>query len=138
MTYEEILSDLGKRLGLDLVPDRNNTCELVLKEEGLSLFLEPDANSDDLILAISLGELAPGKGSELLMRAALIANGLHRPFLGTLAYSRPTNQLVLFERAPMLYIDGKMTLDLMLPLIEEARRWIEAIKSGRLPDLQAK
>lgn len=134
MTYEEILADLGKRIGIDLVPDQNNTC-LVRLEDGLLIYLEPAQESEDLIIGIPLGTVAPGKGGERLLQMTLIANGKHRPFLGSFAYSLPLDQLILFERAPLPYIDGAMTFNLLLPLIEEARRWRDAVRGGTIPAL---
>jgi hypothetical protein len=132
MTYEELIGDLGTLLGLTLTPDRNNTCQLLLEDE-LVVFLEPTAEADDLIVGIPLGSVAPGKGAERLFQAALIANGKLRPFLGSFAYSRATDQLILFERAPLKYIDATMTLALMRPLIDEARRWRDGIRGGTIP-----
>lgn len=133
-TYEEILKDVGHQLGLELKPDENDTCQLRVEDQ-LDLYLEVDDVTGDLVLATPLGELAPGKMTQSFFKASLLANDLPRPFAGRFAFSATLNQLVLFERASLLYVDSKIIFQILLTLVSEGKRWKEAILNGIAPDL---
>lgn len=86
--FGSLLQELGKVLEIpDLHPDRNNSCQIVLKN-GLNLQIELDRSGQFLIFGADLGVVPPGRYRENLFREALKANDMPHPIHGILAYSK--------------------------------------------------
>jgi len=128
-----LLQELGRILEIaDLHPDRNNSCLIKLKE-GFNIQLELDRSSQFLTLGADLGMVPPGKYRENLFREALKANGMPPPLYGTLAYSKRTDHLILFEKIQVRDLTGGKIAAEITPFTEKAKIWEDAVKRGDVP-----
>lgn len=128
-----LLEELGKRLdNADLRPDSNNSCLIRLKG-GQHIQLELDKTGLSLVLGTELGVPPPGKYRENLFREALKANNMPYPLHGTLAYSKKSDQLVLFEKFIIQDLTGDRVAEAIIPFTQKAVVWAEAIKSSSIP-----
>lgn len=128
-----LLKELGPTLQIpDLHTDRNNTCLIKLKN-GIQIQLEIDRSGRFLILGADLGVVPPGKYRENLFREALKANDLPHPTHGTLAYSKKSDCLVLFEKIPTTDLTGEKIAAEILPFSEKAIQWKDAIQRNEIP-----
>lgn len=130
--FEELLTQLSQTMGIPLKIDTHGTCLIALDKE-LQVYLEPDKDPHQLIIGIVLGRLSPGKLRENFMKAALQANNAPYPNYGTFAYSRRTDQFVLFDRLYMDKAEGKMILDHLMAFADKAKLWKLALQTGRFP-----
>lgn len=132
--FEIILKDLSQHLNINLRPDEHHSCLIVL-EDKLKIQLELDPTETHLVLGCILGEVPSGKFREEVLFQALKENGKRYPRLGTFAFSRKLNSLVLFE---MLLTDAHPTetiLTILTPFIRKAKAWSEALAQGQFKPL---
>lgn len=134
--YEGLLQELGKVLGLALVPDANNSC-LVRLPNGLEVQFELDQTGDRFIMGTDLGAMPSGRYRELMFREALKANGMPAPRPGILAYSKSADRLILFRWLLARELNGEKIAFLLGPFSEKALEWREAIRQGDVPQFQA-
>lgn len=128
-----LLQELGKQMdNIELVPDSNNSCLIHLKE-GINIQLEIDKTGLFLILGADLGEVPPGKYRENLFREALKANDLPHPINGTLAFSKKSEHLVLFDKISIEGLQGEHIATHIQPFTQKAILWAEALKRGDIP-----
>lgn len=131
--FGSLLQELGKILEIpDLHPDRNNSCLIKLKS-GLSIQLEFDRSGQFLILGSDLGTVPPGRYRENLFREALKANDLPYPNHGTLAYSKKSDHLIIFEKMAAADMTGEKIAAEIMPFSEKALVWKEALQKGDVP-----
>lgn len=131
--YGSLLEELGKILEIpDLHPDRNNSCQIVLKN-GLSLQLEFDRSGQFIIIGADLGVVPPGRYRENLFREALKANDMPYPIHGTLAYSKKSDRLILFEKLRSHELTGESIAAELVPFSEKAIIWKEALERSDVP-----
>lgn len=130
-----MLQEMGATLEItDLHPDRNNTCQIRLKN-GLDIQLELDKSGQFIVLGSDLGTVPPGKYRENLFREALKANDMPYPNHGTLAYSKKSDHLVLFEKMNIKDLNGEKVAVEITPFSEKALIWKEALQRGDIPSL---
>lgn len=128
-----LLQELATILKIDpLIPDSHNTC-LVRFKEGVNVQLEPDKGGVNLLIGAQLGTVPPGRYREDIYREALRANGLPLPRVGTLAYSRQADALVLFELMPLKDLTGTKLADFLQSFLAKALIWQEALIKGEVP-----
>lgn len=128
-----ILQEVARALKIpDLHPDGNHSCRIKL-QDGMEVQIELDRGANFLVVGTELGEMPPGKFRENLFREALKANAMPPPINGTLAYSKATNQLVLFEKIPVRSATGELVASIIPLFVEKAKVWSEALKRGELP-----
>jgi hypothetical protein len=130
-----MLQEMGTNLEIpDLHPDRNNTCQIRLKS-GLDIQIELDKSGQFIVLGADLGTVPPGKYRENLFREALKANDMPYPNHGTLAYSKKSDHLVLFERMNIKDLNGEKVAVEITPFSEKALIWKDALQRGDIPPL---
>jgi len=131
-----LLQELATILKIEqLVPDGHNTC-LVRFKEGVNIQLEPDKNGINLLVGAQLGTIPPGRYREDIYREALRANGLPPPRIGTLAYSRQADALVLFELIPLQDLTGAKLADFLQGFLAKALTWQNALAKGEVPVIE--
>lgn len=125
-----LLEDLSKHLSMNLKPDENQSCLLVIQNK-IEVQLELDPTETYLIIGSILGELPSGRFRSDCLMAALKANARPYPLLGTFAYSRKLNSLVLFEKIETAIFDTNNILSILTPFIKKGIAWKEALDEGR-------
>lgn len=131
--FGSLLQELGTILQIpDLHPDRNNTCLIKLKN-GINIQLEFDRSGRFLLLGTDLGIVPPGKYRENLFREALKANDLPFPTHGTLAYSKKSDCLVMFEKITSTDLTGEKIAAELIPFSEKAIVWKDALQKNDIP-----
>lgn len=128
--FAVILEDISRFLSLDLKPDENNSCLLNIRNK-IEIQLELDPTEKYLVFGCIIGELPPGKFREEALVSGLKANAKPYPRLGTFAYSRLKNSLVLFEMIEIDVFSIENILSILTPFIKKAIKWKEAFDSGR-------
>ena len=128
-TFADIIYELGKNIDLDLSLDTKNTCTLLIDEK-LSVQIEFDKATDNLLLAAFISPLPPGKFREKVLLSALKTN-FSSPLCPILSYNERNNQLALFEYLSLDKTDGKNLYNKLAEFIDIAIRWQKAIESGR-------
>lgn len=126
--FEELLQGLGKAFHLNLHIDHSYACSLQLRE--LVIQLQLDISQENLWIFTKLIEVPPGKFRENVLREALKANSLADPRVGTFGYVAATGQLALFQKYPLLILNGERLAGLMAAFIEMAEAWKKSIASG--------
>ena len=116
--FTVLLEDLSKSLSLNLKPDENNSCLIVIQDK-IEVQLELDPTESYLIIGSILGELPPGKFREDTLLAALKSNAKPYPRLGTFAYSKKVNSLVLFEKLELEIFTVENILGMLTPFIKK-------------------
>ncbi|MBA3238551.1 MAG: CesT family type III secretion system chaperone [Parachlamydiaceae bacterium] len=132
-----LLDELGKSSVLSLGAlhlNSQNTC-LIRLASGLNLQFEMDKYEKNLIIGSVLGEVQRGKYRNDLFREALKANGLPPPRYGTLAFSSQTESLVLHDFLDMRDLRAEQLAEYLVPFLEKAKIWQEAIMGNNLPAL---
>lgn len=129
----DLLEDLGKIFDLPLEPDRKNSCSIVIDEK-FKIQMELNHLQDKLIVGAYLGVVPPGRFRENLLAHALKANAVY-PRIGTLGYSPYHNQLALFDFLILEGLNGDKLADSLGLFIAKGNEWIEALKTGILPQL---
>lgn len=133
--FGSLLQELGKILEIaDLHPDRNNSCLINLKT-GISIQLEFDKGGQFLVLGADLGTVPPGKYRENLFREALKSNDLPYPNHGTLAYSKKSDHLILFEKISSVDLTGEKIAAELTPFSEKAITWRDALQKNDIPNI---
>jgi hypothetical protein len=131
--YSLILQELGKLLKIsDLQPDGNNSC--LIKFPGkISVQIEQDKNPLYLLICCELGVISPGRYRENVFIEAMKSNGLLPPRHGDFAFSTVADKLILQEMVPLQSMNGDRLHALLLPFVEKARYWQEALAKGETP-----
>ncbi len=130
-----ILQEVARALKIpELHPDSNNSCRIKLKE-GIEIQLELDRGGNYLVLGTELGVLPGGKYRENLFKEGMKANALPYPINGTLAYSRATNNLILFEKIPIRTATGEQVASIIPLFVEKAKVWAESLRRSELPPI---
>lgn len=135
--FESLLQEIGKELKIkDLHADRNHSC-LIKFKEGISIQIERDESGEGLVIGCTIATIPPGKYRENVFREALKANGLPEPRFGTFAYSKRSDQLVLFIILPIKDLTGEKIIAVLLPFKEKATVWKDAIEHGNVPSINS-
>ena len=129
-----ILDDLGKKIGVPLKPDENNTCLLKMKE-GVSIQIEPDKSGDFLLLGCKLGVMPPGKYRENIFRQALKANDLPTVNTGIFSFSKKSDNLILFKKVYLKTLTAERLVQEVKPFVEKAALWANAIEHNDIPEI---
>ncbi len=130
MDFATLLTELGEVMGSPLSPDEHGECLLELTD-GPEVRLAPEEKK--VLIAMTLGTIAPGPGRANFFRAMLIANGRPHPRFGNFAYGKTIDQVVLSDTVPMAGLNGERLAGWILSLAKQGTLWQEAIKAGRVP-----
>lgn len=131
--FAEIIKELGDQLGLPLQPDERGACLLSINGQ-VKVLIEPDLNKQSLLLMSSIGELAPGKFRENVLKDGLKANAVTTQE-GILAYCESKNALVLFSYLPFSSLHQKKLVDHLNLFLEKIHQWRTGIETGRTDTL---
>lgn len=130
--YSTLLSDLSKAFHVPLSPNLQNACAITLKDN-LTLVIEPDSLSENLIIVIDIGSPQSGVYRQNIFKEALKANGLPPPKNGIFAYSSKKDSLLLCEQVSLENISIPQLLSLFKTLTQKARVWKSAIEKTEIP-----
>lgn len=133
--FSSLLQELSEPLKIkDLKPDSNNSC-LIKFQTGLEIQLELDSSGEFFLIGTTFGPLRPGRYRENIFREALKANGMPYPRYGTFAYSKKTDNLILFDKLHVKDLTGVKIFDHIRPFTEKALLWKEALARGDIPSI---
>lgn len=136
--FGALLQELGKIIKIpDLQPDSNYSC-LIKFPIGISVQIEMTKGGTSLMMACDLGLVAPGRFRENVFREALMANGLPPPRNGDFSYSQKTDHLLLTSYFPLKELNGEKLAAGLIPFMEKAKIWQEAIQRGDIPSHDAR
>lgn len=131
--FGNILEDVSIVLQLPtLQSDKNNSC-LIKFQDDLRLQMEVDRGAEFIIFMAELGEVFPGRYKENIFREALRANNEPYPRYGYFAYRQQAKVLVLLDMIPVREVNQDKLKAFLIPFIDKARVWKEAIKRGEIP-----
>ena len=128
--FEDILNELSDLLDVDLSLDSNRACVIVLNEK-IKIQMEQDIAGEYLTLAAMIADLAPGKFREEVLKSALKVNNTISYSTTILAFVAKLNKLVLYEKIPMIDLNGQKLYDLILDFFHKAENWKNAIEGGK-------
>ncbi len=128
--FEELISELGKYLDLDLHTDHNHACRLRIRDR-VDIQLQMDAAQENLLMVSFATEIPPGKFRENVLLEALKANGLPEPSHATLSYLSQNNHLVLHRIFPLNLLNAERLAGLFGEFLEQVESWKQAIESGQ-------
>jgi hypothetical protein len=132
--FEQVLSELGSKLGIALKPDHNQSC--LLEINGVRLQIDLESDGDEILLGSFLGQLTPGPYRSKVFTEALKRNGNGEASQGILAFTRKNDSLVLFQYLPLTQLTGDILYTHLLEFLEHASIWIESLQRGDLPIFQ--
>ena len=133
--YESLLEEFSKAAHIpNLKPDANNTCLLGLPN-GVKVQIELDSAQTAIIIGSGVGFLPAGRYRETVFKEALKANNLPHPRYGDFAFSKKTDNLILFMKLPLQNLTGDKIAALFAPFSEKAARWKDSIDKGEIPSL---
>ena len=130
MSFDNLVADLGQHLDIELIPDGNGACQLLI-DESIAIQLEPDATGEHLLVASPIFELPPGKFREDVLHKALIANAIQPPSLPTLAFIEKSSILVLFNHLSIKALSTETLTTFLSHFLSLAVEWKEALDSGQ-------
>jgi hypothetical protein len=132
--FEGILKDLEFFFKCHLEPDQNDSC-LIHLGNLLSLQIELDSVGH-LLIGSRLGRVLAGPYRNNLLRAALKSNDTFPPSTGVLGFSQKSQQLILFIYINPSELHQDQISSILLPFIQKAKRWREAISSNEIPIIE--
>lgn len=130
--FGSILKAFEQFFGCPLVPDERNSCLLDMEEAGISLQIEFD-KSGQILMGTRLGVLQMGRYRDDVIKEALKANHTENLSSGIMAFSRKSNQLILFTKLHPDRISPSQLEQLLPPFIARAKQWKEIIAQGKAP-----
>ncbi|MDX8431364.1 MAG: CesT family type III secretion system chaperone [Candidatus Algichlamydia australiensis] len=127
--FQTIIQELSQELATPLKATGDSTCAITFKN---SLFtqIELSENQEKLVIICVIEKLPPGKYREQVLTAALQENALSSPLIGSLSFSRRSDELLLYASTPMAELNGKKLFEILLVLVDKAHRWQEAIQQN--------
>ena len=128
----QLFEELGKRLNIKITPDLKGSCRIRFKG-GVEVQMEQSSNGRYLTLLCNMGEIAPGKYRENVLREALKANGRQPPLYGIFSFSKKQNIFYLFDQVPLDDLSGTRLFEFVQPFLEKAQLWKSAVARGEVP-----
>ena len=138
MTFNELLNDLGERLGgqIDLTPDESNTVNLNI--DAMSVAILGLEEIDGVVLTGVVGEPPPADKMENLYRAILMAN---HNFAGTngatFSINPETKEVSICRMLPLSMTDGEKFFAEMEKFINTMELWKKIISDFRGAEINA-
>ena len=133
--FEDLIKELGQKLGRTLLPDANQSCRLKVREN-LYVQIDLDASGDKILIGSILGTLMQGSYRNAILKQALCVNGTSATPRGILAYSERKDALVLFQFLELAYTNSETLFQFLRIFIAHARVWQEALAAGEIPQLE--
>lgn len=129
--FSELLAELGKILGLQLIEDKYQACSIQIPP--LTIQLQLDPTQENLILFSKVIDLPPGKFRENVLGEALKANALPDPRIAIFSYIAKTNHLAIFQTYPISVLSGEKLSGIFGAFFELGESWHSSIQGGRIP-----
>lgn len=134
--FESLLEEFSKTAEIpDLKPDSNNSCLIVMPNEGPKIQMEIDSTGNYFVMGTGLGFLPMGRYREMIFKEALRANGLPYPRVGDFAFSKKTENLIMFAKLPVKDLNGTKIASTFSAFVEKATHWQDAISRGEVPSI---
>lgn len=128
MTFEELISALGERIGVDLAAE-DGSCVINVDDMVVTLMSLPD--SDRLAVHGEIGD-PPPEGLEQLLSAMLEANHLFAGTAGaTISRDHETGRFHLCRHEPLAILDADSLAALVESFVNTIEIWRKAIASYR-------
>ena len=128
MTFEELISALGERIGVDLAAE-DGSCVINADDMVVTLMSLPD--SDRLAVHGEIGD-PPPEGLEQLLSAMLEANHLFAGTAGaTISRDHETGRFHLCRHEPLAILDADSLAALVESFVNTLEIWRKAIASYR-------
>lgn len=134
--FEQVINELGAKIGINLKPDHNQSC--LIEIEGVRVQIDLEAEGNEIILGTFLGKLNPGPFRTKIFIEALKRNGSSHPGQGVLAFTRKNDSLVLFQYLSLAKVTGEILYAHLQDFLENASIWIDSLQKGNLPAFQEK
>ncbi len=133
MTFEELISGLGSKIGVELTSD-DGSCVINVDDMVVTLMSLPD--SDRLAVHGEIGD-PPPEGLEQLLSAMLEANHLFAGTAGaTISRDHETGRFHLCRHEPLAILDADSLAALVESFVNTLGIWRKAIASYR-PDAKS-
>lgn len=128
MTFEELISGLGSKIGVELTSD-DGSCVINVDDMVVTLMSLPD--SDRLAVHGEIGD-PPPEGLEQLLSAMLEANHLFAGTAGaTISRDHETGRFHLCRHEPLAILDADSLAALVESFVNTLEIWRKAIASYR-------
>lgn len=128
-----ILKEFEAFFNCPLVTDENESCQI---EMGIGINIQLELNRyGSLLVGCRLGSMV-GRYRDQIFKEAMKANYLHAPSSGVFGYSQKSKNLILFMLIDPKTLKPDTINRLMVPFINKAKTWVEAIKAGTIPAIQ--
>ena len=128
MTFEELISGLGSKIGVELTSD-DGECVINVDDMVVTLMSLPD--SDRLAVHGEIGD-PPPEGLEQLLSAMLEANHLFAGTAGaTISRDHETGRFHLCRHEPLAILDADSLAALVESFVNTLEIWRKAIASYR-------
>ena len=128
MTFEELISGLGSKIGVELTSD-DGSCVINVDDMVVTLMSLPD--SDRLAVHGEIGD-PPPEGLEQLLSAMLEANHLFAGTAGaTISRDHETGRFHLCRHEPLATLDADSLAALVESFVNTLEIWRKAIASYR-------
>lgn len=128
MTFEELISGLGSKIGVELTSD-DGSCVINVDDMVVTLMSLPD--SDRLAVHGEIGD-PPPEGLEQLLSAMLEANHLFAGTAGaTISRDHETGRFHLCRHEPLATLDADSLAALVESFVNTLEIWRKAIVSYR-------
>ena len=128
MTFEELISGLGSKIGVELTSD-DGSCVINVDDMVVTLMSLPD--SDRLAVHGEIGD-PPPEGLEQLLSAMLEANHLFAGTAGaTISRDHETGRFHLCRQEPLAILDADSLAALVESFVNTLEIWRKAIASYR-------
>jgi hypothetical protein len=132
--FEELLRDLGSKMGISLKPDAKQSCCLNFGE-GFSIQIDLGHNGDQILIGARLGVLAAGSYADRMLKAALHMNGQLKA-KGYLAFSEKKGELILFQYLFLAPLTAERLYKFLLVFAHHGFVWLDAFRQGEVPALE--
>ena len=130
MTFEELISGLGSKIGVELTSD-DGECVINVDDMVVTLMSLPD--SDRLAVHGEIGD-PPPEGLEQLLSAMLEANHLFAGTAGaTISRDHETGRFHLCRQEPLAILDADTLAAILQSFVNTLEIWRRAIADYRPP-----
>ena len=130
MTFEELISALGERIGVDLAAE-DGSCVINVDDMVVTLMSLPD--SDRLAVYGEIGD-PPPEGLEQLLSAMLEANHLFAGTAGaTISRDHETGRFHLCRQEPLAILNADALAAILQSFVNTLEIWRRAIADYRPP-----
>lgn len=133
--FEDLLKELGSKIGTSLTADRNQSCRLEI-EEGFYVQIDLDSSGERILIGCNLGRLRQGSYRNALIKQAMRTNSAALTPRGILAYSKRNDSLILFQYFTLVYCNAETLYEFIQLFIAHARIWYDSLLREEIPQIE--